>query len=92
MATVIMVDTPNMTAEQYDAVLETLGGSLPEACRVHIAGPSPQGGAWRVVTVWDDPIQAREFMTNKVRPAQEQAGVTPVESAPTMWEAHNVLV
>jgi hypothetical protein len=92
MSVAIMVDTPGMTAEQYDATIDEIGlrGSLPAGCSAHIAGASPDGG-WRVITVWDDADTARAFVTSTVRPAQEKAGVTPAGGPPVVWEVHNAM-
>lgn len=94
MATVVMVDTPGTTAEQYEATLNELGldKSLPDGCTVHIAGPSPDGSAWRVITVWDDMTKAQEFVADKLRPAQERIGIQQPAAPPQMWPLHSLVV
>jgi hypothetical protein len=62
-----MVDTPNMTATQYDATIAEMGGKLPDGCSVRIAGVAPDG-SWRVVSVWDDMETARALVTATLQP------------------------
>ncbi len=94
MAMVLMVDTPGMTQDQYDASVATMGikDVLPEGCSAHIAGPTPDGAAWRVVTVWENQDLARQFMTQKLRPAQEAHGITPPSTPPVIWPLHSLVV
>ena len=93
MAIVVLSETPNMTAEQYDAVAAELGlsDSLPEGCQAHIAGLGPDGSTWRDVSVWDSPQQARQFMDTILRPAMERSGATPIWGPPSNWEVHKLI-
>jgi hypothetical protein len=84
-----MVDTPGMTAEQFDAVIADIGTELPAGCQARIAGPSPEDG-WRVVSVWSDVDTARAFVTTTLRPAQDRAGVPPGMPSMVSWDLHNL--
>jgi hypothetical protein len=86
-----MIDTPGMTAEQYDATMAELGEGLPEGCSAHISGPSPDGSGWRVISVWDDIDTARQFMITRMGPAREAAGVQPATATPVSWPLHNMI-
>jgi hypothetical protein len=89
MAVAILVDTPNMASEQYDALMAEMG-TLPEACKFHVAGVGPDG-SWRVVTVWEDAEKAQAFMASTLRPSMEKVGITPSGSPPQIWTAHRVI-
>ncbi len=94
MGIVVLSETPNMTKEQFDKVAAELGlnDSLPEGCRVHIAGMGPDGSTWRDLSVWDSPAQAKHFMDTSFRPAMERAGATPIWGPPITWELHELLL
>jgi hypothetical protein len=91
---VVLVDTPGMTADQYDQVVSEAGmaRSLPSGCRAHVAGPMPDGSGWRVVSVWDDLATAQDFIGKKIRPSQERLGVAVPTGPPQIWECHNLVV
>jgi hypothetical protein len=93
MAIVVLSDTPDMTSEQYDAVLAALGlsDSLPEGWVAHVAGVGPDGSTWRDIHVWESAAQAKEFMDQTLRPAMERAGAKPVWGPPTTWQAHKLI-
>jgi hypothetical protein len=94
MAIVVLSETPNMTKEQFDKVASELGlnESLPDGCRVHIAGVGPDGSTWRDISVWDSPAQAKHFMDTSFRPAIERAGATAIWGPPITWEPHMLLL
>ena len=71
MTIVVMSETLNMTREQFDEVSAELGldDSLPEGCRVHIAGVGPDGLTWRDISVCDSAAQAKHFIDTSFRPA-----------------------
>jgi hypothetical protein len=56
--------------------------SLPDGCSAYLAGVSPDGSAWREISVWDSTSQAKEFMDAVLRPAIERAGTTPIWGSP----------
>ncbi|MDP9101425.1 MAG: hypothetical protein M3N21_04675 [Actinomycetota bacterium] len=93
MANAILVDTPGLTQQHYEAVTADLGlnDGLPDGCTVHIAGPMPDGAGWRVITVWDDMDKAQAFLTEKLRPAQERAGAPAPAGPPQMWQVHRLV-
>src|SRR5258706_6543545 len=94
MAIVVLSETPNMTKEQFDKVAAELGldTSLPEGCRVHIAGDGPDGSTWRDISVWDSPAQAKQYMDTSFRPAIERAGATAIWGPPITWEPHKLML
>ena len=94
MSIVVLSETPSMTSEQYDHVNAELGlsDSLPEGCRVHIAGLGPDGSTWRDITVWDSAEQAKQFLDETLRPAMERQGATPTWGPPANWELHKLIV
>ena len=94
MAIVVMSETPNMTREQFDKVSAELGldDSLPEGCRVHIAGIGPDGSTWRDISVWDSAAAAKHFIDTSFRPAMERAGAKPIWGPPANWKAHKVFI
>ena len=91
MAYVVMVDTPDVTAELYDRISDKQGlaGQLPEGCLAHIAGPGPEG--WRVVAVWESLEQAQQFMQASVQPIQAELGIAPPAKPPVTWELYKLV-
>ena len=92
MAVVIVNEIDGGSQEMYDAVNPKVmpGGSLPDGCQLHIAGPID--GGWRVITVWDSEEQFNEFRDTTLIPALQEAGegsrVSPSISAQPV---HNLL-
>jgi hypothetical protein len=74
MAVVIVNEIEGGNQEMYDQVNPKVmeGGSLPEGCELHIAGPIENG--WRVITVWDSEDQFQQFRDEKLIPALQEAG------------------
>jgi hypothetical protein len=93
MAIVVLSETPNMTAEQYDKVAAEVGltDSLPEGCRAHIAGVGPDGTTWRDISVWESANQAKQFMDTTLRPAIDRSGATAIWGPPVTWELHRLV-
>jgi hypothetical protein len=93
MAIVVLSETPNMTAEQYDKVAAEVGltDSLPEGCLAHIAGVGPDGTTWRDISVWESATQAKQFMDTTLRPAIDRSGAAAVWGPPVTWELHQLV-
>ena len=74
MAVVIVNEIEGGSQEMYDKVNPKVmeGGSLPEGCQLHIAGPVENG--WLVITVWDSEDQFQQFRDEKLLPALREAG------------------
>jgi hypothetical protein len=74
MAVVIVNEIEGGNQEMYDKINPKVmeGGSLPEGCQLHIAGPVENG--WRVITVWDSEDQFLQFRDEKLIPALQEAG------------------
>ena len=88
MSVVVIATTPGVSPELYDRSQEIMGlvDQLPPGCTTHIAGPSPDG--WRVVAVWESADAARQFMTDRLRPALTQLGVAPPATPPMVYPVH----
>jgi uncharacterized protein YndB with AHSA1/START domain len=69
-----------------------LSDALPEGCRMHIGGIGPDGFAWRDISVWETPGQAKESMDGTLRPAIERAGATAIWGPPVTWTVHKLIV
>jgi hypothetical protein len=93
VAIVVLSETPNMTAEQYDSVANELGlnDALPDGCLAYVAGMGPDGSTWRDVMVWESAAQAKEFMDTSLRPAMERSGATPIWGPPVTWPVHKIV-
>ena len=74
MAVVIVNEIEGADQAFYDQVNPKVmeGGSLPEGCQLHIAGPFEKG--WRVITVWDSEEQFQQFRDEKLIPAIREIG------------------
>ena len=76
MSIVVTIDTPGLTAENYEQAQAEMGlvGTLPDGCSAHIAGPTPDGAGWRVTSVWEDEAALMAFAGGILRPTFERLG------------------
>jgi hypothetical protein len=66
------------------------GGSLPDGCQLHIAGPIENG--WRVITVWDSDEQFQQFRDETLVPMiREVAGEERIAPQITTQPVHNLI-
>jgi hypothetical protein len=74
MAVVIVNEIEGGDQDFYDQVNPKVieGGTLPDGCQVHIAGPVENG--WRVITVWDSEEQFQQFRDEKLIPTIREVG------------------
>jgi hypothetical protein len=74
MAVVIVNEIEGGNQDFYEQVNPKVieGGTLPDGCQVHIAGPVENG--WRVITVWDSEEQFQQFRDEKLIPAIREVG------------------
>ena len=90
MAVAVLVEIAGGTAEQYDAILAemSLSGWPPPHNTIHIAGPT-DGGAWRVVDVWDSAEAFQAFARDKIVPLTQKHGMT-AQPRIEFWPVHNL--
>jgi hypothetical protein len=76
MATMVFVEWPGITREQYDRIMSALSFATnpPSGAVSHCAGFTPHG--IRVVDVWDSRDLFEQFQRTRLTPAVQQAGVT----------------
>jgi hypothetical protein len=81
-----------VTPDEYDAVMAAmrLDDELPSGGIVHVAGF--EGGALRVLDVWESAEQFQRFQEQRLGPAIEQAGIDRGEPNVRVYELHNVYV
>jgi hypothetical protein len=74
MAVVIVNEIEGGSQEMSDEVNPKVmeGGSLPDGCQLHIAGPVENG--WRVITVWESEDRFQQFRDEKLLPALKEVG------------------
>jgi hypothetical protein len=74
MTVVIVNEIEGGNQDFYDQVNPKVmeGGTLPDGCQVHIAGPVENG--WRVISVWDSEEQFQQFRDEKLIPTMREAG------------------
>lgn len=89
MAIGLLFEMPEVTQEQYDAVLQELGGSPPPGAIVHVAGPM-EGGGWRVFEVWESREAFDRFFQEKLQRALQNAGI-PMRGEPKVFRIYNML-
>lgn len=89
MAFVQITIAPDLTAEQYDAVMQAAhGGALSDGEIFHVAGPSEQG--WYVVDGWESREQCERSMA-KVMTALEEARVDASSFEIREFDIHNLM-
>jgi hypothetical protein len=80
-------EADGFTQQQYDAVLERVGGVQPEGALMHIAGPTERG--WRVIEVWESEDAQRRFQEERLNPAFDAVGTQRV--MPSFFPVHMIL-
>ena len=85
--TVILFEAPNMTQEDYDAIIREMeaAGTLYNEKRIsHVS--FERDGKWCVVDVWDSPEAIAEFGKNVLQPIFTKLGLNP--PPPVVLPAH----
>lgn len=90
MAQAYIMEMPDMTQQQYDAVLTRLqlGGTPPRGQIFHVAGPM-EGGGWCVVDVWESQQAFDRFIREKLGRALQEAGAPSLQ--PKAFPVHNIM-
>ena len=84
MAIAILIETPGLTQEQYEAAAQQIDQAGPfERWLTHIAGPTE--GGWRIVDVWTSQAAADAAYGSD---AFRQATAPLPESTFSPWPAH----
>jgi hypothetical protein len=76
MAVTSVVDAPNMTREQYDAISKRIyfpPGKLPRGLVHHIA--SELDGGLRIVEIWDSETYFQAYFDDALLPVTREEGV-----------------
>ena len=87
MAIGVLYESPSITQEQYDKIIELLQDKTADGRIFHVAGPR-EGGGWRVVDVFESPAQFETFV-QKLVPIVQEAGAEPPQV--TVWPLHKLL-
>ena len=75
MATVMLMEWPGMTQEQYNRVMSNLGldTNPPAGAIFHVAGFT--AGSLRVLDIWDSQQAFERFQQDRLTPAVQKAGI-----------------
>jgi hypothetical protein len=87
MAIGALFEAAGFTQETYDAVVAAVGEEQPAGALLHIAGPIE--GGWRVIEVWESEEAQRAFQSERLNPAFEAVGVSPV--LPTYFAVYQTM-
>ena len=76
MATVMLMEWPGVSEDQYDRVMNALGldANPPAGAMFHVAGFS--GGGLRVLDIWDSQQTFERFQEERLTKAVQSAGIT----------------
>ncbi len=89
MATAMLMEWPNVTAEQYEQVMALLGldARPPAGGSFHVAGITRDG--LRVLDIWDSQQAFETFQRDRLAPAVEAVGI---KSSPKVqfFPVHNI--
>jgi hypothetical protein len=85
MAIGMIIEDPGQSREQAERIqahVRSTGPLPPEGARLMLAGHANPG--WRAITVWDSVASRDRFLAERLAPAYEQAGLSPMRrSAPS---------
>jgi hypothetical protein len=96
VAVAMLQESPELTAEMYDAVDAKLNaaGDPPEGLIMHTSGPM-QGGGFRIFDVWESMDAWNRFNEERLGPAIQEAmgDQTPAEPPPPpeLYELHDLI-
>ena len=76
MATVMLMEWPGLTPEQYSSVMNSLGldAKPPVGGMFHVAGFA--GGSLRVLDIWESQQAFERFQQERLTSAVQKAGIT----------------
>jgi hypothetical protein len=86
MAVAFIFEVPGAGQEQYDAVMEKLGPSVPGRL-YHAAGPYEEG--WMVIDIWESQEAFEAFLAEKLLPVARRVGF--FASLPQSFTVYNVI-
>ena len=92
MAQCLIVENPDMAAEQFEQVsayLRTTGPIPPEGARLVLTGPADPGR--RIITVWDTEEARERFFAERLAPAYEKAGLSMDQIQSTVFEVESLV-
>ena len=89
MATVMSMEWPGVTQEQYDRVMSNLGldKNPPTGGIFHVAGFT--GGSLRVLDVWESQQAFERFQNDRLTAAVQKAGIT-TQPKVQFYPVHNI--
>ncbi len=89
MAVVMSMEWPGVTPEEYDRVVELLDleTSPADGGLFHVAGF--EGGALRVVDIWESPEHFEQFRDTRLLRAVQEAGLERGQPNVRVYEVHN---
>lgn len=89
MTFVQITTAPGLTAELYDAIMESAhGGALSDGEIFHVAGPADE--TWYVIDGWESREQCQGSMA-KLMPAFAESGVDPSSFEVREFEIHKLM-
>jgi hypothetical protein len=77
MAYCQILEHPDLTPEKMEQVsahVRSTGPLLPEGAQLLVVGPAEQG--MRVITIWDSDEARERFVSERLSPAYDEAGVS----------------
>src|SRR5919204_6543630 len=76
MATVMLMEWPGVSPDQYNRVMSNLGldTNPPTGAMFHVAGFT--GGSLRVLDIWDSQQAFERFQRDRLTQAVQKAGIT----------------
>ena len=86
MTRAFIFEVPGAGAEEYDAVMKTLGHDAPGRL-YHCAGPTEEG--WMVVDVWESQEAFDAFLAERLLPVARKVGF--FASMPQSFPVHNIV-
>lgn len=89
MAIALMMEFKGGTAEQYDAVIESLdlGGRLARGGIFHAGGTTEDG--IRIIDVWESKEAVDTFVQERLGPVSQRLNIPPPEV--TVWPVRHML-
>ncbi len=92
----MLQEMPGAGSEVYDQVNEKLDvvNNPPEGLIFHTAGPTSDGGSWRIFDVWESKDAFERFSQERLMPAiQEVTGgqAPPGEPRTDLYELHTLI-
>ena len=91
MAFVAVLDINELTIEEYDSIIASMGVESRPASGIYLHIAAPMEGGLRIIELWDSKEGFEQFIQERMLPAAKALGIERQTSV-TVTPLHNLFV